>query len=286
MSTAIQHYFKDWNSPATAIGQKEHEGAIQHYFSKFLGTDIPMIGIPHPTYRIVISAFVSSFLGMLAVGSLHYLGPVPLQEHAMIGSFGAVAVLIYSAIDSPLAQPRQVIFGNLISAFVGVSVRLVLGSACLQDEECIYRWSPLAVAFAVSLAIVAMQLTFTTHPPGGATSLIFVVSGPSITNLGYYYLLAPVLLGTVIMLLIALIFNNILRRYPLFWLRPHVLVPDLPGSMKVIQDAIEVEQGQPLDGMHDYERDMMQLDTLEHSHPSLSPPPSMPCEKCGCTCQK
>lgn len=77
-----------------------------------------------------------------------------------------------------------------------------------------YLW--IAAGFAVSTSIVGMQLTRTTHPPGGATALIAVMS-PPMKWAGYLYVLMPVLSGALVMLLVALIVNNITRRYPLYW---------------------------------------------------------------------
>jgi CBS-domain-containing membrane protein len=64
-----------------------------------------------------------------------------------------------------------------------------------------------------------MHATKTLHPPGGATALIAVIGGPKITDLGFLYALLPVGTGVVIMLIVALLVNNIPghRRYPEFW---------------------------------------------------------------------
>ena len=69
---------------------------------------------------------------------------------------------------------------------------------------------------AVSLSIVAMQITKTLHPPGGATALIAVIGSPKITDLAYWYVLTPVFSGVVILLIFALLFNNLTtnRKYP------------------------------------------------------------------------
>jgi CBS-domain-containing membrane protein len=73
----------------------------------------------------------------------------------------------------------------------------------------------------VALAIGGMHLTRTVHPPGGATALIAVIGGPSVHQLGFLYVLAPVLLGALIMLLVALLVNNLssssARHYPRYW---------------------------------------------------------------------
>ena len=87
----------------------------------------------------------------------------------IIGSFGASAVLIYGAIKSPLAQPRNLLGGHIISALIGVTMVKICGPIL---------W--LAAALAVSLSIAVMHATKTLHPPGGATALIAVISGPQI----------------------------------------------------------------------------------------------------------
>ena len=127
----------------------------------------------------------------------------------LIGSFGASAVLAFGAIKSPLAQPRNLVGGHVVSAFVGV--------ACAQGFPADLTW--LAAAVAVATAIALMHLTKTLHPPGGATALIAVISGEPIRQLGYLYVLVPCLAGSLIMLVVALLVNNIPResRYPQCW---------------------------------------------------------------------
>jgi CBS-domain-containing membrane protein len=126
----------------------------------------------------------------------------------IIGSFGASAVLIYGAIKSPLAQPRNLIGGHIISACIGVSVWKLLF---------FQPW--LAAALAVSVSVAVMHLTKTLHPPGGATALIAVIGGPKIHALGYFYVLMPVAAGVLLMLAVALLVNNLAprRRYPEYW---------------------------------------------------------------------
>jgi len=125
----------------------------------------------------------------------------------LIGSFGASAVLAYGAPQAPFSQPRNITGGHCISAIVGVSVYLLLGDAGI-----------FACPLAVSLAIVAMQLTDTVHPPGGATALIAVIGGSTIHDLGYWYVLCPVALGACIMVGVAWVVNNLSgaksRKYP------------------------------------------------------------------------
>ena len=154
-------------------------------------------------------SWLGSFLGILAVYLLHERFLTSLDLVFVIGSFGATAVLIYGAIESPLAQPRNLLGGHVISALVGVTCWKLLAS---HPE--------LAGALAVSLAIVLMQFTRTLHPPGGATALIAVIGSDKIHAQGYFYALVPVLVGALVMLVIALAVNNLARsrRYPLYWL--------------------------------------------------------------------
>jgi CBS-domain-containing membrane protein len=108
-----------------------------------------------------------------------------------------------------LAQPRNLIGGHVLSAVIGVVTYKLLPGA---------PWE--ASSLAVSTAIAAMHATKTLHPPGGATALIAVIGTEKIHSLGFLYVLVPVGAGAAIMLLVALIFNNLPRnrRYPEFWL--------------------------------------------------------------------
>lgn len=150
-----------------------------------------------------------SFIGsMIGIGVIAYMQSQHLLESdniMLIGSFGATSVLIFGIIQSPLAQPRNLVGGHFLSAIVGVTV-------CKVFPDILWISAPLSV----SLAIVVMQITKTLHPPGGATALIAVIGSDSIKSLGYTYVLSPVMSGVLIMLIVALIFNNLSpkRSYP------------------------------------------------------------------------
>lgn len=154
-------------------------------------------------------SWLGSFFGIFAVAYLHHTHFAPQDQVMIIGSFGASAVLIYGAINSPLAQPRNLVGGHFLSALVGVSCQLLLA-----DQPII------AAALAVSLAIALMQATKTLHPPGGATALIAVIGSEKIHALGYWYAVIPALSGALVMLLIALVINNLAksRHYPDYWI--------------------------------------------------------------------
>ncbi len=149
--------------------------------------------------------FVGAFLGIGLIGAVQSLRFDRLDQLFLIGSFGASAVLVFGATNSPLAQPRNLFFGHLISAAIGVTVAKLVPDVL---------W--LSSALSVSLSIVAMQMTRTMHPPGGATALIANIGTERIKGLGYGYILSPVLTGVVILLVVALVVNNIprTRNYP------------------------------------------------------------------------
>lgn len=156
-------------------------------------------------YKEHFWAFLGSFVG---IGIIAYLQSQTLPHSDvvyLIGSFGASSVLVYGVIQSPLAQPRNLIGGHLISAIIGVTVQQFV-------PDIIWITAPLAV----SLSIVLMQMTKTLHPPGGATALIAVTGSAEIKNLGFWYVISPVLSGVLILFIVALIFNNITsnRQYP------------------------------------------------------------------------
>ena len=176
------------------------------YFRKMKGTTKSP-----PAVRLseIIWSWIGSFLGIAAVAVVNSTIVDKTDLVMIIGSFGASAVLIYGAIRSPLAQPRNLVGGHMISAAIGVTTFNLLPTPL---------WLTSAIAVATSIAI--MHATKTLHPPGGATALIAVIGSQKIHDLGYLYVLIPAGIGPIIMLIIAILVNNIPsnRRYPEFWL--------------------------------------------------------------------
>lgn len=161
-----------------------------------------------PAHEILWSA-VGAFIGIFAIYEVGQLKYFHIEDTLfMVGSFGASAVLIYGVPKSPYAQPRNLVLGHSISAVVGVTCALLLGP-----------FPAFSAALAVSLALALMHLTKSIHPPGGATALIAVVGSDKIHQMAYWYVLSPIFSGAVIMLLVALLVNNLSphRRYPEFW---------------------------------------------------------------------
>lgn len=147
--------------------------------------------------EVLISA-LGSLLGLGLVGLLSELYQLPL----LLPSFGASAVLLYAACHVPMAQPRNVIGGHLVSALAGVLVYQFFGDGW---------W---ALALGVTLAVTAMVLTHTLHPPGGATAFVAVYNGQD-----FNFILLPVGIGALCLVFIAIIVNNLSknRKYPDYW---------------------------------------------------------------------
>jgi CBS-domain-containing membrane protein len=170
---------------------------IKRYINKLKGGTAPTP--PQPRPLSVFWSWLGAFSGIYAVAAITFKTGVPM----MIGSFGASAVLLYAAWDSPLAQPRNLLGGHLVSAIVAVAIYEFMGR------------SDVTIALAVATAIAAMLVTQTLHPPGGATALIAVDTMQHAT-----FILYPVMAGAFILLIVALTVGNLSpnRHYPTRWL--------------------------------------------------------------------
>lgn len=121
----------------------------------------------------------------------------------LFAPFGASAVLLYGAPSAPFSQPRSLLGGHIISALVGVIIHNIIGTGYV------------AVALGVALAIVLMILARAVHPPAGATALLGVTASKG----SYLWILAPVTIGALILLVVALVVNNLdsEKTYPDYW---------------------------------------------------------------------
>ncbi len=153
-------------------------------------------------------AWVGSSLCLLCIVLLdkHYFEAHDIN--LLMASFGASAVLVFGAPQSPLAQPRNVMGGQFISAIAGVTCQIFLAHS-----------PTLAACTSVSLAILLMTLTKTLHPPGGASALLAVVGDASIKKLGYVYAVVPCLIGATIVVAFGIFISYATgrRHYPQKW---------------------------------------------------------------------
>ncbi|KAG0035352.1 hypothetical protein BGZ82_005310 [Podila clonocystis] len=174
---------------------------------------------PPSRFAVLLSSFIGSFVGIAIVSSLNYNAQwfVDRDVPVLSGAFGASAVLIYGAIEAPLSQPRNVIGGHIMSSLIGVSLYKLFN---LLSAEMFNKLHWLLCALAVSISLCFMQLTHTVHPPASATALIAVSGGQTIYDLGYWYTLCPVALGVALMMVVAMVVNNVARKYPTHWWNP------------------------------------------------------------------
>ena len=118
----------------------------------------------------------------------------------LIASFGSSMVLLFGYPESPFAQPKNVFFGHLLTAVVGM---FFLHFIPLP----LFITIPLAVGFGVGLMI----LFNVTHPPAGGNPIIVIIGGVSVE-----YLLSPVISGSIIIIIFAVILNRLIlkKKYP------------------------------------------------------------------------
>ena len=151
-------------------------------------------------YRKILISFVGAFLAIniLAVVCINN------DQSLLIAPFGASTVLVFGAEESPLAQPRNLIMGNLLGA---ISAVFSFGFFGNNSFSC---------GIAVAIAIAFGQLFRCLHPPAGAVALLGVIS-----NANLNFIFSPVLIGSLILVMWGIIFNRISNKkftYPVHWI--------------------------------------------------------------------
>lgn len=148
---------------------------------------------------------LGALLGLLVAGIVAraIMGGAPLTSPLLVAPIGASAVLVFAVPASPLAQPHSVVFGNILSALVGI--------ACAHLVHAPMIAGPLAVG----LAIMAMSLAGCLHPPGGAVALICALAGADASKGGWMFALSPVGLDSLLLVAAGLAFHRMTgRSYP------------------------------------------------------------------------
>lgn len=172
-----------------------------------------------------VRACGGALLGILLTGLASHAMIGPTGAAAMlIAPMGASAVLLFALPSSPLAQPWSLIGGNLVSATIGVACALLIGDPA---------W---AAALAITLAIAAMFALGCLHPPSGAIALTAVLGGPAIHAQGFHFVLAPVGVNSLLLLLVAIAYNNVTRRR-----YPHAVVPAISRAHQT-SDALPMNR--------------------------------------------
>ncbi|MCG2574391.1 HPP family protein [Acinetobacter sp. ME22] len=151
-----------------------------------------------------ISDLIKTLFGAsLSILVLLYLTQLSHQLWIM-APFGATCVLLYAAAQSPLAQPKNVIVGHLVSAAIGLAFVHYLPINIIT------------IALAVALAIVLMQLLGCVHPPAGANPLLILLSASSV-HYGWDFLIFPVLTGAVLLVVIARLIHILQQQFIKYW---------------------------------------------------------------------
>lgn len=169
--------------------------AIRH----FLAIEPENISLPE---KIVAS--LGGIIGITLITIISFQVTGASGAALIVPSMGASAVLVFAVPHGKLSQPWALIGGNLISAVAGVTSYQLIPDMYL------------AAGIAVGSAIALMHIFSCIHPPGGATALAAVIGGPAINDLGYQYVVTPILLNVMIIFIVAIAFNSLFpwRRYP------------------------------------------------------------------------
>jgi len=171
--------------------------------SHFLRSLGPAVARTSPSEAV--RAGIGAFVGLVVTGAL-LLSPAIDTSLGLylIAPFGASSVLLFAVPNSPLAQPWSAIVGNTVAALVGVAI-------CMMIADPVAR-----IALSVGLAITAMILCRAVHPPAGAVAMTAAMSPEVIEKLGFWFALAPVGVGTVMLVLLAAAYAKLTgRHYPL-----------------------------------------------------------------------
>jgi len=163
------------------------------YFKKFKGQ-----GEALPTKSPMSEILFACFGGFISIAIIGYLTK-SYDNLLIMGSFGASCVLLFGFPKSPFSQPRNLILGHFLSTFIGLAFLHILGNEYLS------------MALALATTIAVMLATRTVHPPAGSNPLIVFLLGAN-----WDYLIFPSLIGSVILVLVAIFYNNLRknRAYP------------------------------------------------------------------------
>lgn len=145
-------------------------------------------------------SFIAGLFSIITIGILTLLTYKTEFGIFLVASFGSSMVLLYGYPESPFAQPKNVFFGHLVTAVVGIFFLYLIPLP-------LFIIIPLAVGFGVGLMI----LLNVTHPPAGGNPIIVIMGSVSLD-----YLLSPIISGSIIILVFAIIINKFIlkKNYP------------------------------------------------------------------------
>jgi CBS domain-containing membrane protein len=197
-----------WPNLATSRMDRGRLPTLAEYVGRMRGKPRSFV---RPRTSALAVTFGATFAALFVISIPSLYGDPPVSTRLfLIGSFGASAALLYAAPRAEFAQPRNIVFGQLIAAFVGVTAYKLLGGNV-----------GVAGGLGVATATLVMQATGCLHPPAGATALIAVLGPAQVHRLGYLFLATPVLVATLVVLVLGLALLNLTpdetRHYPVSW---------------------------------------------------------------------
>ena len=148
----------------------------------------------------IIKSLLAGLFSIITIGALTYLTYKTTFGLFLVASFGSTMVLLYGYPESPFAQPKNIFFGHLVTALIGI---LVLNFLSLPLF--------IIIPIAVGLGVGFMILLNVTHPPAGGNPIIVIIGSVS-----YDYLLNPIILGSIIVVAFGVIINRLIlkKKYP------------------------------------------------------------------------
>ena len=156
-------------------------------------------------------AIIAGLGGFFGIAGVYIVSRIFISDDIasffIIASMGSSAVLLFSVPHSSLTQPWNLLVSHIIAAIVGVSCVMFFSTELI------------AAAMSVGVTMTATHFARCVHPPAGATTIYAVIGGSSVHEIGYLYVLAPVLINTLVIFAVAIIFNAFFswRRYPKYW---------------------------------------------------------------------
>ena len=150
--------------------------------------------------RLIKQSIFATIFSTLTIGVLTILTYKTEYGVFLIASFGSTMVLLYGYPESPFAQPKNIFFGHLLTAIVGV---FFLNLIPLP----LYILIPISVGVGVGLMI----LLNVTHPPAGGNPIIVIMGSVSLD-----YIISPVITGSVIIVFFGVVLNRLIlkKEYP------------------------------------------------------------------------
>jgi len=193
------------------------------FWKNWLGVELSAVSVKEKGISALGGLVSILITTLLCIQALHTPAAI-----GVIASMGASAVLLFAVPHGQLSQPWPVIAGHGFSALIGVAC-----AKWIHPPE-------LAAACAVGLAIAAMHQFKCIHPPGGATALTAALGSQSVHEMGFTFVLFPVLINALTMVTIAVLFNAAFkwRRYPAFFNHPKPAPPSATGDSEPSHDEI------------------------------------------------